>query len=84
MATQPHASLTQAPRVPDQPTQSLCGDVITDAWPEGLTIQGYLERLAAAGEIELVNDADIIWCERCGAATDRGACGCIRYVRRVG
>jgi hypothetical protein len=34
--------------------------------------------------IELVNERDIIWCERCGAATDRGACGCMRSVKRVG
>ena len=55
-----------------------------DAWPDGLSIDDYLRRLADAGEIELVDESDVILCERCGAGTDRGACGCLRSVKRVG
>ena len=64
-------------------TPAVEGDVV-ERWPEGLTIEEHLAQLADAGEIELVDDADVTWCERCGAATDRGACGCLRSVKRVG
>ena len=69
--------------VPARHTPGLEGEVVR-AWPEGLTIEDYLEELAAAGVIELLDDDDVTWCERCGAATDRGACGCLRSVKRVG
>lgn len=84
MASHPTTGPTHVPRISDETTQALRGDVITDEWPEDLTIQDYLEQLAAAGEIELADDTNIIWCERCGAATDGSGCGCLRYVKRVG
>jgi hypothetical protein len=61
----------------------VAGEVIAPDEGTVPSIEEYLQALAAAGEIELVDETEIIWCERCGAGTDRGACGCVRMLRQV-